>query len=98
MTRKEKRLKRPVFGLLPVVGRPEVVFSPIDGIRVVADDHETWVRYLDEIPMEDGRDLANGLPLTAVVRLQRVSPGHPGSGRPVRGTLDTPAAHPAPIG
>jgi hypothetical protein len=76
MGSKERRLGHAFFGLVPILGEPEIYLFPASGIRVAAAGYETWTAFLDDIAKESGRPLVNGVPLPIEVRLKR-SPPHP---------------------
>ncbi|WZO95890.1 hypothetical protein EP7_002861 [Isosphaeraceae bacterium EP7] len=67
----ERQLKHRFGGLLPVAGSPELVFFIFEGVRINAPGYTTWVNYLEDLRLEDGRNLILGSRLPIVVRLKR---------------------------
>jgi hypothetical protein len=60
-------------GLIPVAGSPEVVYHRNLGVRASAAGYETWVRPLDDIARENGRDINQFGLMDVLIRLRRVS-------------------------
>ena len=69
---RKRVIEHHAHGLLPVAGRPEVVFHAVIGLRVEADGYETWVKFLNDIAPDDGRPPDNLVPMPITVRLKPV--------------------------
>ncbi len=66
-------LKYKFHGLIPVAGSPEVVYYRNLGVRASAAGYETWVRPLDDIARENGRDINNFGLMNVLIKLRRAS-------------------------
>lgn len=64
-------------GLIPVAGSPEVVHYRNIVIRISAAGYETWVKPLDDIARENGRDINKFGTANVLIKLKRASPEPP---------------------